>query len=277
MKLKLFVLLMAITILVAPLFSITVEYSWDDIKHFPMPISGYDWKKGDEVNKARYLDLYYCAVQYLTANIGRPTKDLDLSIAGPSVAGFPRVTLEVISMYYRFYGDLPKAAETLSKFWTDSRGNPDFAYPDEDPLSSVIFSFEEAGMYKEALPFYEKRYQERLETIKVQSDIILFQKDFNKYKEQYPDLAEGYSSFMKAWNNAKKLAKTNKPKPLDPAVQHHEWFYSDKIAEVVKALAYYKTHKVKFMIEKAAKDKRPAIAKKAKEYLDNWDTVSATR
>lgn len=275
MKLKLFILSMAITILVAPLFSNAVEYNWDDIKHLPMPISGHSWDKSDEVEKARYLDLYYGAIQYLNANIGRPAKELDLSKAGPSAAGFPLVTLEVISMYYRFYGNLAKAAETLCKFWVDSGGNPDFAYPDEDALSSVIFSFVEAGMYKEALPFYEKRHQELLETINVQSDMKLFQKDFNEYRKRYPDLAEGYSSFMKAWSKAKKLAKTSKPNPLDSAVQHHEWFYSDKTVEVLNALAYYSRNRVRFMIEKAAKDKRPAISKKAWEYLDNWDNQGA--
>lgn len=269
MKRKLSVLFVIAALGVAVTLSLAVEFGWDDIKRLPMPIAGHEWSKNSEVQKARYLERFYSAIQYLTANIGKSTKELALSETGPYIANSSRVTLEVISAYYRFYGDFAKAAEVLYEFWADS-GGANFTYPDEDPLTSVIFSFEEAGMYKETLPLYRKKHQERLETIKAQSDIELFQKDFNEYRKQYPDLAEIYMSFVESWEQAKKLANTSKPKPLDPAVQHHKWFYSDKTEEVLKALAYYSKHKVKFMVEKAAKDKRPIIAKKAKEYLDNW-------
>lgn len=74
---------------------------------------------------------------------------------------------------------------------------------------------------------------------------------------------------MQDWAQTKKLAKTEKPKPLDPAVQNHEWFYSNKQEEALKALEYYHANKVRFMLEKALKHKDPVIAAKAKEYLES--------
>jgi tetratricopeptide (TPR) repeat protein len=258
--------------------SMCAEVNWGDVYYTSGPYIGAQkkiWDKRDEGEKAEYLELHYKAIQYLEGNINRQPQELDLSITGRNVINFSRITLEVIAMYYRMYGDFQKAAELKHKFWSDFRGAPDLGYAEENPLAFVISGYVEAGMYKEALPFYDKRHQEWLETIKVQSDIALFQQDFNEYKVQYPDLADAYLSFIKAWNNARKLAKTTKPKHLAPAVQNHEWFYSDKTGEVLKALEYYSKHKVKFMLEKAAKDKRLVIAKKAKEYLDNWDKQMA--
>lgn len=83
------------------------------------------------------------------------------------------------------------------------------------------------------------------------------------------ELKNAYSNFMKEWNQVKKLAKTEKPKPLDPTVQNHEWFYSNKQEEVLKALAYYYEYKVRFMLEKALNHRDPVVAAKAKEYLEN--------
>ncbi|MDT8286765.1 MAG: hypothetical protein RQ748_06620 [Elusimicrobiales bacterium] len=53
-------------------------------------------------------------------------------------------------------------------------------------------------------------------------------------------------------------------------MQKHEDFYSSNAKKVLGALEYYNNQRVRFMLEKAAKHKNPAVAKKAKEYLDNW-------
>lgn len=97
------------------------------------------------------------------------------------------------------------------------------------------------------------------------------EEEIQKLKEKMKydtELKSNYDNFMKEWREAKKLVKTEKPKPLDPAVQHHEWFYSGKQEEVLKSLEYYHTNKVSFMLEKALKHKDPVIAAKVKEYLE---------
>ncbi|MEW5905558.1 MAG: hypothetical protein AB1734_02125 [Elusimicrobiota bacterium] len=246
--------------------------TWEEMYYTSGPYVGAHkkaWDKRDEFEKARFLELHYRAIRYLEGNLGKQPEGLDLTITGRPIVNFPKITLEVLAMYYRKYGDLRKAAELKYKFWADAGGSPVLGYAEEDPLDFVILGYEEAGMHKEVLPFYEKRYQDYARALKdfLGEDLS----DFDRYRGRYPQEAENYLSFMEGWERAKKLAKTSKPKPLDPAVQHHKWFYSDKTEEVLKALEYYRKHKVRFMFEKALKDKRPVIAKKAQEYLDNWD------
>lgn len=89
--------------------------------------------------------------------------------------------------------------------------------------------------------------------------------------ERWLENAEDYQAFLEEWKEVKQKAKTVKPKPLSVQVQMHENFYSSDVKSVLAALDYYNRQRVKFMLEKAAKDKRPVIAKKAQEYLDNWD------
>ena len=89
--------------------------------------------------------------------------------------------------------------------------------------------------------------------------------------EKDPQIQGFYNLLLHDWENAKNLAKTAKPKPLHPDVQTHDDFYSLDIKKVLGALEYYSKHKVRFMVEKALKDKRPDVVKKAKEYLENWD------
>jgi hypothetical protein len=252
--------------------------TWSDIDFSSGPLAGHSkfiWDDSNETQKAAYLELFREAIQYCSKNIGKQPKEVDLSQTGPYVVGFPKITLEVIAMYHRFYGDLQRSAELRHKFWADAEGSPILGYAEENPLYFVISGYEEAGMYKDALPFYEKKHQEDMEVIREFSDVELLKNNFSVYRERYPRLAEDYLSFMESWEQAKKLAKTSKPKLLDPAVQHHKWFYSDKTEEVLKALEYYRKHKVRFMVEKALKDKRPVIAKKAQEYLGNWDKPEA--
>jgi hypothetical protein len=81
-------------------------------------------------------------------------------------------------------------------------------------------------------------------------------------------MAKSYQKMMNNWARAKKLHKTVEPKPLAPAVQHHEWFYSDKQEEILKALNYYYQNKVRFMLEKAVTNKDKAISAKATELLE---------
>jgi len=89
--------------------------------------------------------------------------------------------------------------------------------------------------------------------------------------EKWLEQAEDYQAFLEQWTEIKQKAKTVKPKPLPLPVQMHEDFYSADVKKVLGALEYYRMHKVRFMVEKALKDKRPAVARKAQEHLDNWD------
>lgn len=229
------------------------------------------WADQTPRQKAEYLELYLRSINYCQANIGENVENLEVSIVGPRVKMFHKITYETISMLYQEYGDFRKAAYYSREFWEAATADPDMPmlFAEENALGNVIIAYEEAGMYKEALDYYVKGHQDYIRTIKAYSDIGLFHANFEKYKELYPNLAENYSEFMEGWEKAKWLAKTTKPKPLDPAVQHHEWFYSGKRSEVLKALAYYHKHSVRFMLEKALGHKDPKVAAKAKKYLDS--------
>ena len=259
-------------VIMAMLSGISVKSNWDgilDLEGSPV----IEWDKQNEVQKAKYLELYHYALNYCRQNIGRRPKELNYSVIGPRVVIFPKVTLETIAVLYREYGDLQKAAKTKFQHWSDSKGKPELLNADEDPMGYVVFGYEEAEMYTDMAAFYSKAYKEKMKWLSQSTDIKLLKSNFGEYKLNWPSHANDYQEFMHNWSRAKKLAKTTKSKPLDPAVQHHEWFYSEKREEVIKALEYYNKHNVVFMLEKALKHKDPAVAAKAKEYLDGLGKV----
>jgi hypothetical protein len=242
------------------------EVSWTDILN-PDGTMRIEWGKSDEKLKASYLESYRNAISLCSQNIGKAPKELNRDVAGPRVGIFYKVTPETIAMLYREYGDLGKAAEVKYKYWVSSKGSPELMNADGNPIDFVISGYEEAQMYKELADFYSQAYPNKMKWLGESTDLKLLKSNFSKYQSNWPDYANEYQSFMRSWGKAKKLAKTTKPKPLDPAVQNHEWFYSDKQEEVLKALAYYSQNKVRFMLEKALSHKDPVVAAKAKEYL----------
>ncbi|HBB66568.1 MAG TPA: hypothetical protein DCZ93_04580 [Elusimicrobia bacterium] len=267
-----FFVLMAVSPFVFILSAVAEELKWEDVAYSQeLERNKFVWAESNEVQKAAYLELYNKSIQYSLKNIGKPIKELDLSEAGPRIAIYHKVTFETISMLYREYGDLRKAAEYMFQFWGASQGGlaPDMLNADANPTDYVISNYEDAGMYKELSVFYSDAYKEKMKWLALGTDIKLLKIDFKKYKQNWPEKAEEYQSFMHNWRRAKQLAKTKKPKPLEPAVQNHEWFYSDRQEEVLKALEYYQKNKVQFMLEKALAHKDPIVAEKAKEYLEN--------
>jgi len=256
--------------------ALATELRWDDVYYASGPYIGAQktpWADRDESQKAGYLELHYKAIIYCLQNLNKSPAALRPEISGPQLKSFPLVTPEVISSLYREYGDYKRAAEVGYKYWVDSKHKPLLQSPEGDPIDYVIFGYKQAQMYKELAAFYAQAHKEKMKWLAGSTDVTLLKNDFNKYKQNWPSQAENYQQFMNNWAKAKKLAKTSKPKPLDPAVQHHEWFYSEKREEVLKALEYYNKHNVVFMLEKALKHKDPVMAAKAKEYLDGLGRV----
>jgi len=247
------------------------ELQWEDVYYTSGPFNGGRkvlWVDYAVLPKTQFLELHYKAIQYCLENMGKSKEDLSPAMFGHNVFIVGNnVTPLAIMMMYREYGDEQKAALMAYKYWVDSNGAPQELSAEEDPDSFVIDAYLRAGMYKEALQFYHVAYDNLMKWLALSTDTKLIKNNFKEYKQNWPGHAEQYQLFMRSWKDTKQLAKTAKPKPLDPAVQNHEWFYSDKQAEVLKALAYYHANKVKFMLEKALKHKNPVIAAKAKEYL----------
>jgi len=227
--------------------------------------------------KTRELEKIKANINYCLSNIGKKYSVLDEKQAG----GFwPHkdlgvMTYVLIAQKYHQYGDGGKAGDYYYQNWlhynTQQTGENRWPYPDgeyDDYFVSAMSSWEAAGKYKEMVEHYEDylihRYSPRFVGPK-EAQIKEMQEEINSSDE----LKAAYQKSLKKFERYKKLSKTAKPKPLDPAVQNHEWFYSDKQAEVLKALAYYHVNKVKFMLEKALTHKDPIIAAKAKEYLDS--------
>jgi len=252
--------------------AVSQELKWDDVYYTSGPYSGGRkilWEDYDVLEKTQFLELHYKAIRYCMENMGKHREELNPNLFGRNVFMGNKVTPLVIVMMYREYGDEQKAAQVAYKYWLDSNHNPELASAEEDPDSFVIDAYIRAGMYREALHFYNIAYDDMVRRLSIGSDIKLVKTNFLKYEQNWPEEAAIYKRFIKSWKQTKQLAKTEKPKPLDPAVQNHEWFYSDKQEEVLKALEYYHANKVNFILEKALKHKDPVISAKAKEYLES--------
>lgn len=251
---------------------------WDKNGRYIVP-----WEEMPVEHKTLALEKYLQEIEYSLAHVGKSFVDIDSrrvnSKAYELEVGY--ITYGLIGSKYCRYGDYKKCAEYDFKNYQQAKKCAREASPTKPTcwggalgdgyhlLAPVVADFELNNDYKGALPYYRiwlndlvgnlkgENLEEKLENLKIRTEN-------NERKQNVMEI-------VLRWENAKKLAKTSKPKPLDPVVQHHEWFYSDKPEEVLKALEYYHKYKVRFMVEKAAKDKRPSVAKKAKEYLGNWD------
>lgn len=250
---------------------------WEDVYYTSGPYAGAQkvlWEDRSAQQKAEYLELHNRAVKYCLENIGKSKKELNPAMLGSEVYAIYKVTPEVISMMYRAYGDLRKAAEYRYRDWIDSKHSPELMNADEPPQDYVASGYVEAGMYKELAEFYSQAYDDKMKWLGESTDLKLLKSDFKEYSRLWPDYAKNYQKFMRDWGKAKKLAQNSKPKPLDPAVQNHEWFYSEKPDEILRALRYYYKHKVRFMLEEALNHKSPTVSEKAREYLDKLDKVA---
>ncbi len=231
------------------------------------------------------LEKYKEEINYCSENFGKSFKEIDPKRVNSYIyevdVGY--ITYGLIGEKYAAYGDYKKAAQYEYKDYLqyhncEQKSLKTGVWFKEDcwpgaigegpVLGHVINTLEMNNDYKGVLPYYKiylddwvsrmegKTYEEKHSILKQKA-------------ETDSEISRLYNDLMQAWEKAKKLAKTEKPKPLDPAVQNHEWFYSSKQKEVLKALGYYHANKVKFMLEKALKHKDPVIAAKAKGYLES--------
>ena len=238
------------------------------------------WAQISENQKAVILEKYIREIGYCKSNIGKDFKEVDSRKMGDdeSYKGIvDRITDGMIAFKYVRYGDVYKSMKHFYKEWSEykmclSSSNTPCSIDgpgDYNPLAQLIGELEREYAYQEALKFYPEYIDDLASNFPGETD----KEQREALEAHVKEVGEMdiYAQVMRDYQNAKKLALIESPKPLNRAVQHHVWFYSDKPEEVFKALKYYSDNKVKFMVEKAAKDKRAAIAKKAKEYLDNWD------
>lgn len=256
--------------------------------------SGYrkvDWVQMDNGQKTFALERYRKNIKYCLSHLGGKFNEVEMGKVG-SDKGFkiftPVITHGLVATKYQDdYNNIRLAAKFYYKDWSEyARCNDErikgirlegcFTFGlgpgDYNPLAFAVEKWKEAGMYAEALKHYDEYFEYsflgRIRGPKGKK--ISKEEEIKKLKEvmKYDtELKSNYDNFIQEWQETKKLAKTEKPKPLDAAVQNHEWFYSDKQEEVLTALEYYHANKVYFMLEKALKHKDPVIAAKAKEYL----------
>ena len=235
-----------------------------------------------ETEIAIALDKAKNEIDYCKKNRGRSFGEVDVSNIGPK-GEYEIITDGLIAAKYERYGDFSKAADYYykdyltesnpQKYWK-SKHNWSNEGGDSTPFPLFMDTLKQNQDYLRMLKVYPEYYAySYLGRVKGPGGVNVSKEDeekFIKNEMQYDsELKENYENFMQEWQEAKKLAKTTKPIPLDPAVQNHEWFYSDKQKEVLKALEYYNANKVNFMLEKALKHKDPVISAKAKEYLES--------
>ncbi|OGR63472.1 MAG: hypothetical protein A2X34_01420 [Elusimicrobia bacterium GWC2_51_8] len=239
--------------------------------------------KMNELQKAMVLDRFRMEIKYAVQNVNKSFDEIELIHLGYTHGYEWRikiVTNGLIAEKYYKYSNYKKAAEYFYKDWqVDQECNtkkvwnsPGDCWPggigDYNPLFRAIGAWEDGGLYNEALKHYPEAQKELIDNYGAIMGTVAITDYFDIFKEAHPEEGQYYENFMAGWKKTKELAKTEKPKPLEPAVQNHEWFHSDKQNEVLKALEYYYKHRVKFMLEKALKHKNPVISKKAKDYLE---------
>lgn len=239
-----------------------------------------DWSSLDAGRKAFVLERYRNEINYCVANIGAQFNNVDLLKVGNDKGYYEINKIDVGLIALKYLDDYRNPIKSIPYFemtWNNYKkckkqnqnSTCDWPFNDASPLDFILSVLSDGGMYKNSLVFYPEAYEEMLYRFAIGTDVKLLKSNFKKYQQYWPEEAQNYQEFISEWDMAKKLAKTAKPKPLDSAVQHHEWFYSNKQEEVLKSLVYYHKHNVRFMLEKALNHKDPVIAAKAKEYLAN--------
>lgn len=231
-----------------------------------------------EMEKTVFLEKVKAEIDFCIRHFGKSFNEVDVKKIDGLQQSRRVITNGLIAEKYEYYSDLFKAAEYYykdylseklflsGKYWGSKHawgGEGDYT-----PFPAFMYTLKENKEYQKMLKVYPEyfdyyflsQYAEGTKEEKMQSLKDEIKND--------PEVAKQYEDFMKEWGKIKKLARTVKPKPLEPAVQNHEWFYSEKQSEVLKSLTYYHKYKVKFMLEKALNHNHPVVAKKAKEYID---------
>jgi len=237
-----------------------------------------------ETEKAVMLEKVKLEIDFCKKNLGLFFHEVDVSKMGSNegYGGVKVITHGLIASKYEWYGDYSKAAEHYykdhlwesnpGKYWKriNGWGSPGDSMPFPNYMGELKRNQDYQKMLKVYPEYFDYYFLGRI--IGPNGMKLSKEEEIRRMKEEMKydtELKDVYDDFMKEWREIRKLAKTTSPKSLEPAVQHHEWFYSDKQEEVLKALAYYHANKVNFMLEKALKHKDPVISAKAKEYLES--------
>lgn len=228
-------------------------------------------------SKARELEKQKGYIDYCLLNVGKAFSEIDEGKAG----GFwpykelGVLTYALIADNFQRYGDLGKAGDYYYVNWlhynSPNTNEPQWPYPSgefDDYFASAINSWEKAGRYKEIAEHYEDYIVHMYSPRKVGPRDEQIKAMHKAVPHWDKDMRFSYEQDLKKNKKYKRLALNSKPISLEPAVQNHEWFYSDKPEEVLKAFKYYSQNNVRFMLEKALAHKDPVVAAKAKEYLD---------
>lgn len=214
-------------------------------------------KKYKELEVSRLFNLGDIAVGYAKdPGILYPEQVIDYAQLG----GKHRNHFEGAKYYYKHYLEWKKHEQGKPSLWSHPGADAHF-------LSTFVFFYDRYKLYKEWSALYAdyNEFHWKPQAASYCKQFPHIKDCVNTWLNRNPD----YQDFLAEWKAIKKLAKTTKPTPLSPQVQNHEWFYSEKQEEVLKALEYYHVNNVRFMLEKALEHKDPAIAAKAREYLDN--------
>ncbi len=243
-----------------------------------------EWGEYTEEEITAILETTRKEIDYCLQNVGKKFAEVDAHKMGEdSKSQYGSVGVITYGLIAYKHRNFSKSAEYFYRDWLElkkceeANGKGDkkegcgaFGYGpgDYNPLISAIEQWKYAGMYDRVLMHYEEYFD--MAFLSHMRGETHQQKKYRLDEQLLHDevLRKKHAAFMREWENTKKLAKTVKPKSLDPAVQNHEWFYSEKQEEVLKALEYYYQNKVRFMLEKALGHKDPAVAKKARELVD---------
>jgi len=133
---------------------------------------------------------------------------------------------------------------------------------DSGALAELMGTLYDNLRYEEWLKYWPEYYnfawQYRAKGFKTVEEFV---------KKHGESIQEDYARDIEQFATAKRLAGKVEPKPIEPFVLMHEYFYSKDRAKVLESLAYYHKYKVRFMLEKALRNPNKEVAAQAAKLL----------
>ncbi|MBI4668498.1 MAG: hypothetical protein HY747_04830 [Elusimicrobia bacterium] len=233
---------------------------------------GLSAEKNYAVEKSSWMEYYRSQLDYALVNEGKNLYQLDYKRLGYSDKSIdqrlPVITAYKIAYLADKYGDFQTVAKYYCKCRDLERKRPPecYSWGDSNSEDLCIGALERIGRCSEALKEWEKSFETYLfnfggETREQQMS------NLKKTMEEDREVKEFAKDFLSWGEKLEEKIKKKKcePKQLDIDTKMHHWFYAEDRKKNLEALKYYRQHRVKFMLEKAAKEHKDKKVRKQAE------------
>lgn len=238
--------------------------SWGEVKDSdiwrPNGSVKVPWKNMSEEQKAHVLERQRANAEYTIAHQGKrfsELKGIPESLRPREQADPQKVyfSTDAVVLAYQQLGDL-NAAARLAK--ADYEANPERSHGPYK-LERLIGLLSDAGRHAEALDLYQKYLQELLPS---------YSKEDFATKKSVPDNPT-YNDAMRFGEELRRKAESpnSVADKSEEAVRMHRAFHSKDRRGRLEAIEFYKYHRVRSMLRKAALSDDPDVREKAQGYI----------